>query len=974
LDIGANLTGTNALTLSPLGNTSVGLAGGAGTFNLTTTELNRIQNGFSAIAIGNTTSNQNIIANAHTWNDPLTLRTGNADIQIAGIQTMGSNALTLSSRTIDLAANLTGTGTLTFTPDISVGVGLAGGAGTYNLTTTELNRIQNGFSSITIGLATSNQPIILNAHSWNDPLSLRTGNANIQIDGNQTMSANNLTLSSRGLALNADLIGTGTVTLRPDTNASVGILTGTGTYQITSAILSRLLNWGTYVFGLSSNNQPMEIAANTWTRPNIQFFSGSGAITVNGNQTANNNLLLRGDGDIVLNGNLSGPGTLTIGQSGNTSTMGLAGASGTVNLSVAELNRIQNGWNQLVFGTAPNDGAFNIGAYTWQDNVRFQNDLGIITISGAQNTGTNNLTIHSDGNPNINAALTGTGTLTFEQDSGATTFGIAGGTGTFNISTAELANITDGWGQIVFGRTDQSAAMDINSATWNDHVRFQTGSGAITINGTQDAGTNNLTIRSDGNPVINSALTGTGILSFETTATGTTMGIAGAAGTYNLSSAELGNITDGWGQIVIGRTTHAANMILNTHTWNDSLMLLSNTGVITVNGAQNLGANNLTIRSDGNPAINAGLNGTGTLLLDTTSAGTTIGVAGAAGSYGLSTADLNNISNGWSDIIIGRLDGSANYIVNAYSGWNDPVTFRHGSGVMTIAGAQNMGANNLSIIGDSVDINSALTGSGILTLRPSTASTTIGLAGGAGTFNLATAELNNIADGWSDIVVGQAGGTGLFSANAHTWSDNLRWLSGTGQINAAGLQNLGGNDLTITTNSNVTGDFQADDAVITTGAGTVTATASFTTLNVTGAGVTLTPGYIGAPGPATQTMANLIRVGGVLLPTPSPNFMFGTFEIGYVPPPPPVSTAPVSAIPQQDIVRILRQPQAPPISWGDTFFSTSTSPASGTESGTQGLNNSDTPRGWTFLVDDVLTISPELEAVIIPPGQDISSL
>jgi filamentous hemagglutinin family protein len=800
--LNATLTGTGALTLSPLGNTSVGLAGAAGTFNLSTAELNNIQNGFSGITIGNATSTQPLIVNAHTWNDPLTLRTGNANLQVAGNQTMGANALSLSSRTIDLAASLTGTVALTLSPDASASVGLAGAAGTYNLSVAELNRIQNGFSGITIGLAASAQPILVNAYTWNDPLTLRTGNANIQIDGAQNMGANNLVLSSRTLTLNADVIGTGVLAARPDANATVGIAGGVGTYQLTTAMLARFLNWTTLQLGLTTNTLAMDVGATTWTRPNTQLFSGTGAININGEQNAGaTNLTIRGDGNINLNADVIGTGTLTIGQLGNTATMGLAGAAGTVNLTAAELDRIIDGWGLLIFGTAPNDGAFNIGAYTWRDNVRFQNDGGVITISGAQDVGANNLTIHTDVNPNINAALTGTGILTFEQDATNTTMGLAGGAGTYDLSLAELANISDGWSQLVFGRTDSTVALNVNAATWNDSVRFQSNSGVITIAGVQDVQDNNLTIRSNANPVINAALTGTGMLTLDTVTATTTIGVAGGAGTFNISLAETANITDGWSQIVIGQTGGTGAVSVGAASWNDPLKIQSSTGAVTIAGAQTMGTNNLDLVTN-NLAVNAAVSGTGNLTIAPQTASTSIGLAGGAGTLNLTAGELDNISNGWSNIYIGRTDNISGTNINAYANWRDNLHLLSGIGAITVSGAQNFSANNLTVITDNIALLSTLSGTGDLTIRPSTLTESIGLSGGAGTLNLTTAELNNISNGWNNILFGGNDRTGLITANAHTWSDDVTFeTASAGSVVVAGAQAFGANDATYITNN-----------------------------------------------------------------------------------------------------------------------------------------------------------------------------
>ncbi|MES2905991.1 MAG: hypothetical protein V4691_03040, partial [Pseudomonadota bacterium] len=154
---------------------------------------------------------------------------------------------------------------------------------------------------------------------------------------------------------------------------------------------------------------------------------------------------------------------------------------------------------------------------------------------------------------------------------------------------------------------------------------------------------------------------------------------------------------------------------------------------------------------------------------------------------------------GWSSIIIGSTAGTGAMAVNAIT-WDDPLTLRSSTGVITIAGIQSMGANDLTVqtSGDPV-ISAALTGSGVLTIQPTAVNTTIGLAGGAGTLNLSAAELTQITDGWSSIIVGSTAGTGAMAVNAKTWSDPLTLRSNTGVITLAGAQAMGANDLNIQT-------------------------------------------------------------------------------------------------------------------------------------------------------------------------------
>jgi len=64
---------------------------------------------------------------------------------------------------------------------------------------------------------------------------------------------------------------------------------------------------------------------------------------------------------------------------------------------------------------------------------------------------------------------------------------------------------------------------------------------------------------------------------------------------------------------------------------------------------------------------------------------------------------------------------------------------------------------------DSIILTGPISGTGNLYLQPRTAATTVGIAGGAGTFNLSSAELDTIQSGFAGITIGRPDGTGLIA-------------------------------------------------------------------------------------------------------------------------------------------------------------------------------------------------------------------
>ena len=794
VDLNANLieqaSGAELYFLPRANNITMGLAGGAGTFNLSTADLNRIQPGWNRVYFGRTTGTATMDVGARNWgNNPVTFYNQTGEIRFSGAQNFGTGATVIQTRNLAINNTLQGTGTLTIQPDSNVSVGLAGAAGTLNLTTAELNNILDGFSGLFIGLTSSTQNLIANAYAWRDNVQLRVGAANIQIDGVQSMGANTLSLTGRNIVMNADATGTGQVILNPDGNRTIGINGGTGLFQVTSALLSRLVGFA----------------------------------------------------------------KVTIGNTGLTS-------------------------------------AITMAAGTYDKAIELFSNTGIITITGDQNFGTRDFSLNSNVAPVINGNLTGTGTITFAPTSDTTTVGLAGGAGTFNLAIAALNRIIDGWSQIVIGKVGNDAAMQVGAYTWRDNIRLQSDNGAITIAGAQNVGANDLTIRSDGNPVINAVLSGTGRLFLETEATNTTMGLNGT-GTFNLTTAEMNNIADGWSEIVVGRADGTGTLTVGAHNWNDPLHLRSLTGAVSITGAQNMGSNALTMTSN-NVAIGAALNGTGTLTIQQANATSTMGLAGGAGTLNLTTGELDFISNGWSDLIFGRADATVGTNVRAYSNWRDNVTFRSGTGELRFEQAQNFGANNVHLATNSLRIDSNLTGTGNLTIAPSTLTTGIGLAGAAGALNLTAAELDFLSDGWNSITIGDAAMTGALAIGAYSnWRDPIRFahastIAVTGAQAAAGgsnasflfdaATNLGGNITTSNGNVSFTGPVALlGSHAINTGSGDVTfggtldgaqdltigSTGDVRFNGAVGSGTRL--GNLTISNPGSVTAASVLRVGNL---------------------------------------------------------------------------------------------------------------
>lgn len=141
--------------------------------------------------------------------------------------------------------------------------------------------------------------------------------------------------------------------------------------------------------------------------------------------------------------------------------------------------------------------------------------------------------------------------------------------------------------------------------------------------------------------------------------------------------------------------------------------------------------------------------------------------------------------------------------------------------VGTVSASQSAGSGgNVTLIANALNFaaNPTISTNGTVTIEPDTASTTIGVAGGAGSLAITSAVLGDITAGEVDI--GATGDTGLLTANAYTWGENVKFFGGSGGIAINGVQTMGGNSLFAQTAS--TGDITigASGGVSSTATGT----------------------------------------------------------------------------------------------------------------------------------------------------------
>ena len=752
------LKGTGTYNLTNTGNAINTLASTAGTVNF-------LEN--SGFDIGNV-NGVNGLNSTNVYLSSTGTVTQSQKIAATNLLLSGTNgvySLTNTGNAITtLAAN---TGTVNFLENSGFDIGIVNGTQGLNATNAYLSTTGTVTESdriIATNLLLSGTGGIYNLYSGSNDWTTIASSAGVHLLS--LIDANGYDIGTvNGVSgLNADIVGLNAAFGSTITQSQAITATGLdiesssgGVVALTHAnnAITTLAATGNSTVSLVENSGfDIGTVFNTGVTASDVYLSSTGTITQSQKLVANNLLLYGTGGTYNLTNSANNVGTL-------------AGSTGSVNLF--------NGNNSLTVGTV-----YGLsGLTTTAGNSSLDTGTGTLTVSQAVDAGAHDLSITGD-DVNLNAAISGTGTLTLQPSSTNRVVRINDAAGDFNLSNAEIGLLSDGWSQINLGRLNQATDTWIQgTVTFKDPV----------------------TIRS-GNHIGNYAnLIGTGDASFTFAGAGwMDMGLATIttqnqkvdfSGLTRANNAGLpGSILSYDGNTI---TTNGGQVLLN------SLAIVSNDFIVNTNGG------NITtgqIAMPGwvtNPNTTIGFNaGNGTLAFTDTVNGN-YNITGTAGSltFGSPWGGNNALSNisltsANTNINLQNIIAAGNVSVNAGTG-------TIGTGSIAV------GAHNLTLTADDLTIGGNLSGTGTLTLQPSSANRIVRVNAGAGDFNLSTAELLQLQNGWNEIILGRATNGASVYSGAMTFRDDLRvrtaddWLL-NGQLtltDGANLNHTSGNGATL---------------------------------------------------------------------------------------------------------------------------------------------------------------------------------
>ncbi|MBG79022.1 MAG: hypothetical protein CL570_08360 [Alphaproteobacteria bacterium] len=832
---------TGTIRLNPvLSASSIGLGGGAGTFNLTDTEIGYFTAG--PLIIGDNSTNSGTVT-IDSWD--FSSKTHNAeiygDIITSNGIASGTNSLLLAGDEIDFTAAIGGSGDLQLTSKTDTQRIELGETDTarLNLTATELGLLQNGWNTLTIGADDHDADIaVTEAVSFADHTYFRNdmnygADRAVNIDASITTTDNaDLYLYGRGhsssthgydgvhIANSATLNIARDFYIQSGTGQSDGVLAADITVgrDMTMIVGNNSQIYGdltiggdlNVTYGTSNTSYRFQLQENSVT-------DVAGSVVFNGTNKGNfrmsSGAVLEADGDISITVNAidlnsaaqirSGSSTsaLTFLETGQNDTMEIGGNSqgATWYLGGSELAVIKDGFESVTFGSSSMTGDIYVETADVSGNSADFNILGNAVYISGLTLGAGDFMAYAQNDQDlildaaISKSVAGNSTLDLRAD--------------HNIDTQDAPiTATNGSLNIVYN-SDRDADQD--GSIYLKNSDLSTNGGYLVLGGGDGAlgGVDGILGNGDGTGADDAYAydPGSGITLSQDTDISTDSGdifmnaYSTQVRTYNrafYSQHDGQSITTTSGDITI-------NAINAGSTGSGAALSTTNTYISSTDGDITLHGEILNATNDNNNGIYFynvspnNVNGRITLtgIVNGTGNNNGIQLTGNLASTGSSIITINAQGTGtYNDLErVNDLDGG------------------------TIGGASATGDIIFNV--DSVDLRSTTQTTGSIVFRPRTASTTIGISGGTGTLNLNDAELAKL-DGGTVIIGDSTNGTG--AVDVDSWD-----LSGTsydvelygGAIDLGGLT-LGGGDILVQTQNSQ--DLTLSDAITRATAGTAT--------------------------------------------------------------------------------------------------------------------------------------------------------
>ncbi len=395
---------------------------------------------------------------------------------------------------------------------------------------------------------------------------------------------------------------------------------------------------------------PVTIASGNFTANADSNADGAGLfqVTGNGSLTAPGTVTVTSS-DVDIQGSVTAPSVSFL-PSISSFSIGLNDAQGGFNLTASELNFINTA--NLVIGVANGTGAVFIGSL----GAFILTQIHGLTIHGADTVFSNTMTLPDDSAVTFHSSgfIHGSGGKDIVSGGSLSSLTIqAGGDVNLQTTVAKLGTSTAGGDFSLQNDHGLTLTGKLSTKTANGDILLDVNNHKVTVqSGGIESGNGDITIRANDMEFSSGAgtISGLGKIFLEPGTAGTSIGIAGALGTLQLSTADLNALHKNFSEIRIGRADGFGKISINEVSFKDPIVFLSPAlgGSILVAGAiHGLVDASITILGSGHTTtLMAGIdtNGRDILIDDAVILGTDVALTTGGGDVHV-TGDVNGAHN-----------------------------------------------------------------------------------------------------------------------------------------------------------------------------------------------------------------------------------------------------------------------------------------------------------------------------------------
>ncbi|MCX5688803.1 MAG: hypothetical protein NTV94_03260, partial [Planctomycetota bacterium] len=519
---------------------------------------------------------------------------------------------------------------------------LLGGVGFMNLTNTS-NQIRRVAGSATGNVRITNDAttvMVVDTVGASSSLAVTSGltrllaPAGITINVPITSPGGGAQFTTDAIAINA-AVSAPSITIDNSTSGvSVGVGSGAGSLSVSAAELALLNTTGTVVIGSSS------AGVVTTSAIDLPTLGRSFPLTLTGASISTGGIIMDTGDELTLSAASGG-----VSQSGAISATNLTLTGGGTFLLNSVLNVIGSVQGSVTGAiTIVNSGALSVGGPLASNGFNISLNATSLTVGNSISAGAGDVSLTTDSIA-ITAAVSGTN-IQIANRSAVTTIGLGGAAGTLNISDAEFASLAPSASGTVTIGSSTAGAMEVQSLVTSTGADLSLIAASInTIGGLNVGSGSNLRLEGVSGGVSQDEA-GAGLIADTVTLAGagsfsldnTTNDIATLDGTVNGSILYID-----FNGLAIGASGLAS-------TGNDITIIAPTS--LTVNGTVNAGAGELTLLAN-TMDIAADVTGQAGISLAPVSDGISIGLAGASGTFNLTTTELGHLISS-SMVTIGR--------------------------------------------------------------------------------------------------------------------------------------------------------------------------------------------------------------------------------------------------------------------------------------------------------------------------------